>query len=239
MQGIPAVWHAGETELRTLGPDDLDFARAVGVISTDAYPVLNVPAGERDAFVAKMRDAMRADPMRTYIGAYRGGELVGCMQHWDFKMRVRGVQCRTGGLGSVAVDFVHKRRGVARDLVRGFLDRTQRSGARGTLSVPAGLLSCARIWIWNEDRSIPREDRCAAGARRSRAREANRTRRCGAGTRRLPRNAVDDRRISLMMGATRLPSLVRYGRARLTQPAQLAELDAAFTTDPPQCKTAF
>lgn len=431
MQGIPAVWHAGETELRTLGPDDLDFARAVGVISTDAYPVLNVPAGERDAFVAKMRDAMRADPMRTYIGAYRGGELVGCMQHWDFTMRVRGVQCRTGGLGSVAVDFVHKRRGVARDLVRGFLDRTQRSGA-GLAALypfqPAFYRALGFGYGTKIDRYRVRTDalpthgarervrriepadaalaldayhvmqsmtdglmrRSLARMQRSLEESGNRAygvagpagTLCGyvifavvlgpSGTQNTnelnvtelvydapetlaallaflraqgdqfshvtivtqdadfhlaladPRNGsnrslaapawhetnaqgvgimyrvvdlpvlvraladvrfgalsarlqlhLDDPLIetnsepvvlafdrgalaldtprqgdaalhldvadfsSLMMGATRLPSLVRYGRARLTQPAQLAELDAAFTTDPPQCKTAF
>jgi predicted acetyltransferase len=67
-------------------------------------------------------------------GEYRDGVLVGGMRVYDFTMCVRGAQVFTGGVGSVAVGLEHKRRGVARDLIRAFVhDYRERDAALALL----------------------------------------------------------------------------------------------------------
>ncbi|GAC1411212.1 MAG: hypothetical protein NVSMB64_20870 [Candidatus Velthaea sp.] len=122
-------WRAGETTLRLLDPGEPDFARLVGDITPAAYPVMNVAADGRAAHIEKIRKILAAEPTGHYAGAYRDGKLVGGMLLWDFMMRVRDAECRTGGLGAVAVDFAHKRRGIARDIVAGYLAWSAARGA--------------------------------------------------------------------------------------------------------------
>lgn len=76
---------------------------------------------QRDALFDEQRDLTTRQPGDRLVGAYRDGRLVGGMRVYDFTMCVRGAQVPTGGIGSVAVGFEHKQRGVARDLVAGFL----------------------------------------------------------------------------------------------------------------------
>ncbi|GAC1583392.1 MAG: hypothetical protein NVS3B28_02740 [Candidatus Velthaea sp.] len=129
MSAAREEWRVGETTLRVLQPDAPDFARLVGETTPAAYPVLKLAAEDRAAHVEKIRTILAAEPTLHYVGAYRGGELAGGMLLRDFMMRVRGAECRTGGLGLVAVDFAHKRRGVARDIVTGYLEWYARRGA--------------------------------------------------------------------------------------------------------------
>jgi predicted acetyltransferase len=51
------------------------------------------------------------------------------MRVYDFAMCVRGAQAFTGGVGSVAVGLEHRRRGIARDLIGGYLAEYRRRGA--------------------------------------------------------------------------------------------------------------
>jgi predicted acetyltransferase len=57
----------------------------------------------------------------SHYGVYRSGVLRGAMRLFDFTLNMRGQLIRAGGIGFVVVDFNYKKRGVARDLVRGAL----------------------------------------------------------------------------------------------------------------------
>jgi predicted acetyltransferase len=95
----------------------------------DAYPVLGIDstaAFERS--VERIRD-MLAYPEARFAIAERDGELAGAMRLYDYQMNVRGRDALTGGLGSVAVSLVHKRRGIARALVDWYIDDYRRRGA--------------------------------------------------------------------------------------------------------------
>jgi predicted acetyltransferase len=72
---------------------------------------------------------MFAYPEARFAIAERDGELAGVMRLYDYEMNVRGRDALTGGLGSVAVSLVHKRRGVARALVGWYIDDYRRRGA--------------------------------------------------------------------------------------------------------------
>jgi predicted acetyltransferase len=107
------------TTVRPLADEELaPFAR----IAANAYPAMRL--GTEDdvrGFAERLRDRMDP-PADTLYGAFRDGALVGGMRLIEFRMNVRGVTLPTGGVGLVAVDLLHKKEKVARDLIASFLD---------------------------------------------------------------------------------------------------------------------
>jgi predicted acetyltransferase len=124
-----ATRRIGATELRTLVPGTLEFRRWIDIYA-DAYPTLDLSTpAQRDAAFEEQRDEAESDSEQRLVGAHRAGVLVGGMRVYDFTMCVRGAQVFTGGIGSIAVGLENKRRGIARDLVRGFLTEYRERGA--------------------------------------------------------------------------------------------------------------
>jgi predicted acetyltransferase len=108
-----------KTTTRPLADQEIaPFAR----IAANAYPAMRL-ASEEDVggFAERLRDRMDP-PADTLYGAFRDGALVGGMRLIEFHMNVRGVTLPTGGVGLVAVDLLHKKEKVARDLIFSFLD---------------------------------------------------------------------------------------------------------------------
>lgn len=88
-----------------------------------AYPFMNINTPEDlqrqvDRFVKLQNE----DPNVNIYGAYREDKLVGGMQLQDFELNYDGVQIKAGGLGFVAVDLLHKKERVAKDIVSYFID---------------------------------------------------------------------------------------------------------------------
>jgi predicted acetyltransferase len=107
------------TTIRPLADQEVaPFAR----IAANAYPAMRL-ASEEDVrgFAERLRDRM-APPADMLYGAFRDGALVGGMRLIEFHMNVRGETLPTGGVGLVAVDLLHKKEKVARDLISLFLD---------------------------------------------------------------------------------------------------------------------
>lgn len=120
---------SGATELRTIAPGTAEYRRWIDIAAA-AYPAVQQHTVEqRDAAFEEQRDLAVRQPEHRVVGAYRDGVLTGGMRVYDFTMCVRGAQVFTGGIGSVAVGLEHKRRGVARDLVAGFLAEYRERGA--------------------------------------------------------------------------------------------------------------
>jgi predicted acetyltransferase len=107
------------TTVRPLTDEELvPFAR----IAANAYPAMRLGTeDEVRGFAERLRDRMDP-PADTLYGAFRDDVLVGGMRLIEFHMNVRGVTLPTGGVGLVAVDLLHKKEKVARDLISSFLD---------------------------------------------------------------------------------------------------------------------
>jgi predicted acetyltransferase len=91
-------------------------------IAANAYPAMRLSTEEdMRSFEERMR-ARLDPPVDTLHGAFRDGALVGGMRLIEFHMNVRGVTLPTGGVGLVAVDLLHKKEKVARDLIAAFLE---------------------------------------------------------------------------------------------------------------------
>lgn len=119
----------GAPLMRVPDPDDASIWPALACLFAAAYPIMEVTTADG---LAALAERLRADtrlPGALDVVAERDGALAGAMRLYDFTMNVRGRDALTGGVGSVAVDLAHKRRGVARALIRWYLDHYRERGA--------------------------------------------------------------------------------------------------------------
>ncbi len=115
--------------VRLAAPDEPDLLAAVVRLETDAYPIMRIDSAEASARFTERLRSFLADPGVRLAVAECDGAIVGAMLLYDFTMRVRESDVLAGGLGSVAVSPMHKRRGVARAMVRWYLDDFRARGA--------------------------------------------------------------------------------------------------------------
>ena len=91
-------------------------------IVANAYPGFRIISpGEkkktRRSFVKLLRD-----PTIDHYGLYRHGKLVGGMRTYDFTMNFFSMKPLVGGVGLVAVDLLHKKEKVCKELISFFID---------------------------------------------------------------------------------------------------------------------
>lgn len=102
-----------------------DF-KEFGRISVAAYPGIGMTA---DAMAQRLTDVATRDEMTDFIGCFEGDELLGGMRLIDYTMSYLGSPILAGGVGGVAVDLIHKKKGVAKDLINFYLDRYEQKGS--------------------------------------------------------------------------------------------------------------
>lgn len=114
--------------------DELDtFVNIVAV----AYPGIKlVNPEEKQKFKERLRTGLEQDPTTHLYGLYRDGKMLGGMRLFDFKMNVYGQQLLAGGVGLVAVDLLHKKEHVAKELLSFFLRHYHEQGAALTTLYP-------------------------------------------------------------------------------------------------------
>lgn len=111
------------SEIRVLSNEELArFAR----IAREAYPSFTTPVDELAERLVRNRANM---PYTEYYGLFRDDRLLGGMRHFDFTMSYHGIAMLTGGVGLVAVDLLHKKEHVARELISFFLRHYRERGA--------------------------------------------------------------------------------------------------------------
>lgn len=110
--------------VRPLADDEL---LAFVTLAANAYPAWKLHSLEDRQKLAE-RFATRSDEHDRIYGLFREGALLGGMRLIDYEMNVRGASVATGGVGMVAVDLLHKKEKVARDLIRFYLDRCRAQG---------------------------------------------------------------------------------------------------------------
>ena len=111
----------------------LEFIRIGGL----AYPFMNITTPEElqkqaDRYI-KIRNE---DPKTHFYGAYRDDKLVGGMMFQDFDMNFEDVQIKAGGVGFVAVDLLHKKEKIAKDIIGYFIDHYRQGKVAVTMLYP-------------------------------------------------------------------------------------------------------
>jgi predicted acetyltransferase len=113
-------------EIRLLVDKDLSVAAR---ILADAYPGFKIVSQEeRDRFGERLGRFQRDEAEAAYYGLFRAGTLLGVMCLYDFRMNFLQAQIPAAGVGQVAVDLVHKKEHVAREMMRYFLQHYRRRG---------------------------------------------------------------------------------------------------------------
>lgn len=112
------------SEIRALTESDLPrFAQIVA----GAYPSMTMSV---EALAERMAAGMgKDDPPTELYGLFRDGELLGGMRHFDFSMFYHGIPMPVGGVGLVAVDLLHKKEHVAKELISFYLRHYRKRGA--------------------------------------------------------------------------------------------------------------
>jgi len=114
-------------EIRKL--DERDLQQAV-VVGANAYPGFGIRSEEgRKRFYEHSLEEMREDSHMEPFGLFEDGRLHGIMKLYEYQMTVLTQQVPVGGVGFVAVDLMHKKEHVCRDMMRFFLQRCRERGS--------------------------------------------------------------------------------------------------------------
>ena len=126
-------------EIKPLAEQDFG---AFAAIVANAYPSFKIATEEdRQRLVERFR-ARSQEPTNHVYGLYRDGSLLGGMILYDFTIKLLSVKASAGGVGLVAVDILHKKEKVARDMIAYFLQHYKARGRDGydALSLPPRFL---------------------------------------------------------------------------------------------------
>ena len=114
------------SEIRVLSVEDFD---AFADIAVNAYPGWRVSSQEEgERARQRLLKTHEEEPTITAFGLFRNGQLRGGMFLYDFEMNFLGVRIPAGGVGHVAVDLVHKKEHVAKEMITYFLRHCRRRG---------------------------------------------------------------------------------------------------------------
>jgi predicted acetyltransferase len=114
------------SEIRELTQAELPAFIAV---AANAYPDFPMRTEEERRRVIERFTAQIAVGDTSVHGLVRDGALLGGMKLYDFTMNIHGTQLLTGGVGFVAVDLLHKKEHVAKELIEYFLRYYRDRGA--------------------------------------------------------------------------------------------------------------
>ena len=91
-------------------------------IAFHAYPKIFAPSEDnRRKVLKRFIETQALNPSQNFYGLYRNEQMLGGMQLHDFMMNMFSVKIPVGGVGSVAVDFLHKKKNVCKELITYFL----------------------------------------------------------------------------------------------------------------------
>jgi predicted acetyltransferase len=98
-------------------------------LTLNAYPGIKITSEEdKERFRQRLEKAAGDDTTHFY-GLFVEDQLWGGMRLYDFTMKLLSTTTLVGGVGGVAVDLAHKKKKVARDLIRFFLQHYRAKGA--------------------------------------------------------------------------------------------------------------
>lgn len=107
-------------EIRPLGQGDYP---AITEIAAMAFPVLGLATREdKEKFVQRLIDGDASGEPSVLMGVFDQGKMVGGMRYDRYTMRLLSKDLPLAGIGFVVVDFLNKKRGVAKAILTHFLE---------------------------------------------------------------------------------------------------------------------
>ena len=121
-------------EIKILSIQDL---RAFVAINANTYSGwFGASQEEQERTKERLVEIQQQAPSVTFYGFFREGKLLGGMRFHDFCMNFLGVEIPAGGVGAVAVDLLHKKEHVCKEMIEYFLRHYREQGVTLTLLYP-------------------------------------------------------------------------------------------------------
>lgn len=122
------------SEIRRIPEEDFnDFIN----IASNAYPGIKLNTQEeKDSTRKRFIKIQKECDVRNFYGLYRNEKLLGGMILYDFHMNFVSTRIKAGGVGFVAVDLLHKKEKVAKEMITYFLRHYREKGAYMALLYP-------------------------------------------------------------------------------------------------------
>ncbi|MEZ4887422.1 MAG: GNAT family N-acetyltransferase [Chitinophagales bacterium] len=98
-------------------------------IKHNAYPFTVLSDEQKQELTQECEKSIQKGFGRAFYGLYRQEKMIGAMKVYDFSMNLFGNQILVGGLGSVAVDLLHKKEKACKEMVQFFLQDFHNKGA--------------------------------------------------------------------------------------------------------------
>ncbi len=114
------------SEIRILSSQDFD---AFVDIAINAYPGWKVASPEQKERARQRLLELQEEPTATFYGLFREEQLLGGMCLHDFTMNFLYTRIAAGGVGHIAVDLLHKKEHVAKEMMAYFLHHYRERGA--------------------------------------------------------------------------------------------------------------
>ncbi len=96
-----------------------DFAGIVGL----AYPEFKIETEEQKKnMVERSMKTHAENPFVKFYGVFEDEKILGGMRYHDYQMKLLSENIDVGGIGLVAVDFLHKKEKIAKEIVLGFIN---------------------------------------------------------------------------------------------------------------------
>lgn len=113
-----------------------DFNGLVNIASA-AYPSFRINTlEEKEKFKERLLRTHEEEPEAGYYGLFEEDKILGGMRFHDFNMNIFSNCILAGGVGMVAVDLIHKKEKVAREMISFFLNHYREKGAAITCLYP-------------------------------------------------------------------------------------------------------
>ena len=112
-----------------------DFDSFIKILA-DAYPGIKLVTNQDKQAMKQRMIRQQEDPTVQFYGFYRSGVLQGGMRCNDFIINIRSHLVKAGGVGSIAVDLLHKKEKIAKTMMIHFLQHYRQQGAVLALLYP-------------------------------------------------------------------------------------------------------
>lgn len=106
-------------------------------IVVNAYPWFNLSTKEAiERFRRRIVKLQKKDPVANFYALFRNKKLIGGMRLHNFIMNFASTKIKVGGVGLIAVDLIHKKEKVCKELITFFLRHYRQKGACMTALYP-------------------------------------------------------------------------------------------------------
>lgn len=122
------------TIVRKLNTEEIQ--RYVEIV-INAYPGFSQNTEDyKERFTKRLVDIQENEPSLEFYGLFRDGNLLGGMRIHYYTMNLFSKMVEVGGVGLVAVDLLHKKEKVAKEMIEGFIEHFQKKGTSLVMLYP-------------------------------------------------------------------------------------------------------